>query len=130
MAAHPNVERARRGFQAFAEGDAATSADTLHENVVWRIPGRNPLAGEFRGRAEALGALQRAVALTDGTYRAELAWAVGDDEHVVASYRASGRRGEREIDMDQLLVIRIEDGRWADVQALPFDQHEFDAFWS
>lgn len=130
MAEHPNVERARRGFRAFAEGDAATIVELLREDVVWRIPGRNELGGEYRGRDAALAALRRALELSGGTYRAELRWAVADDEHVVAAYRASGQRDGKQIALDQALVVRVEDGRWVEVDAVPFDQHAFDEFWA
>ena len=119
-----NVERTRRGFRAFAEGDGATILELLDEDVVWRIPGRNRLAGEHAGRDAALGVLRRSAELTAGTYRADLRWAVADD------YRASGRRDDRALELDQALVVRVDDGRWVEVDAVPFDQHAFDEFWS
>lgn len=125
-----NVERTRQGFRAFAEGDAATIAALLDEHIVWRIPGRNVLAGAHEGREAALAVLRRSVELTGGTYRADLRWAVADEEHVVAVYRASGQRGNRVLEVDQALVARVVDGRWVEVDAVPFDQHAFDEFWS
>ena len=131
MAEHPNVERARNGFRAFADGDAATILELLREDVVWRIGGSNLLAGTYEGRGEALGVLARSLELTEDNYRATFEWAVGDDEHVVAVYRATGRRPDgREIDIRQALVVRVEAGRWVEVEAVPFDQHAFDAFWA
>lgn len=130
MDEHPNVERARRGFRAFVERDTATVADLLHEDVVWRIPGRSRLAGDFRGREATLAVLGQAVQLTGGSYRAELGWAVADDERVVAGYRATGEREGRRLDLREVLVCRVEDGRWVEVQALPVDQYAFDQFWA
>ena len=124
-----NVERARRGFRAFAEGDAATILELFHKDVVWRIPGGNQLAGEYVGRDALFGMLRRTAELAAGTYRADLEWAVADDDHVVAVYRASGRRGNRAIDIRQALVVRVLDGRFVEVDAVPFDQHAFDEFW-
>jgi hypothetical protein len=125
-----HVERTRNGFRAFAQGDAATIVELLDEDVVWRIPGRNELAGAHKGREAALAVLRRSVELTGGTYRADLHWAVADEEHVVAVYGASGRRGDRTLEIDQALVVRVEGGRWVEVDAVPFDQHAFDEFWS
>ena len=34
-----------------------------------------------------------------------------------------------ELDVDQALVIRIENGRWKEVTAVPLDA-AFDAFWA
>ena len=125
-----NVERTRQGFRAFSEGDAATIIELLDEDIVWRIPGRNEVAGTYVGREAALAVLRRAAELTGGTYRADLHWAVADEEHVVAAYRASGRRGDLTLEIDQALVVRVADGRWVEVDAVPFDQHAFDEFWS
>ena len=44
-------------------------------------------------------------------------------------YRAMGSRNGIELDVDQALVIRCEDGRWKEVTAVPLDS-SFDAFWS
>jgi hypothetical protein len=127
---HPNVERARRGFAAFASGDRATIDELIDDHAVWRIPGRSELAGEYRGRDTILAMLRETAVRTGGTYRAELHYALADDEHVVAVYRASGERDGREIDIVQALIVRVEDGRWVGVDAVPTDQYAFDEFWS
>jgi ketosteroid isomerase-like protein len=124
-----NVERTREGFRAFNEGETATILELLDEHIVWRIPGRNELAGMYAGRDATLAVLRRAVELSGGTFRVDLQYAVADDEHV-AVYGASGRRGDRALDIDQALVVRVADGRWVEVDAVPFDQHAFDEFWS
>ena len=130
MEEHPNVERTRRGFRAFVERDGATIADLLREDIVWIIPGHNLLAGRYEGREAALGALGKAVELSDGTYTTELGRVLADGNTVVAIYRARGTRKGRELDVAQALVCEVEDGRWVEVRAVPFDQHAFDEFWS
>jgi ketosteroid isomerase-like protein len=127
---HPNAERLLRGFGAFLQRDL----DSLHElfagDVRWTVPGRSTLSGTYVGVPAVLEMLGRAVALSDGSYRTDLAFVLADDEHAVAAYRARGRRGNDELDLEQLLVCRFEGERIADVQALPVDQARFDAFWS
>ena len=130
MTEYPNAERARRGLDAFAAGDFGALAELIGEDCVWRIRGANVLAGEYRGREAIFGLLRRTAELSGGTYRVEPRWIVAGAERVVIVYRASGRRYGRSIDMDQALLCRIAEGVWVDVDALPFDQHAFDAFWS
>ena len=125
-----NVELTRQGFRAFNEGDVATILELLDEDIVWRIPGRSQMAGTYPGREATLAVLRRTAELTGGTYRIDFHWAVADEEHVVVVYRASGQRGDRSLGIDQALVVRVADGRWVEVDALPFDQHAFDEFWS
>jgi ketosteroid isomerase-like protein len=127
---HPNAARARRLFAAFAAGDSETMQAGLAEEIVWRIGGRSVIAGEYRGRAELFAQMRRWSELTQGTYRARFQSAVADDSKVVAFYRATGTREGRTIDLDQLLVATVDDGRWTQVLALPTDQYAFDEFWS
>ena len=129
MAEHPNVVLARRGFEAFAAGDRATIESLLHEDAVWHIPGRSGLAGEYRGRDVILAMLRETALRSGGTYRVQLRYAVADDRHVVAVYRATGQRDGRSIDIDQALIVALDDGRWVEIRAVPTDQYAFDEFW-
>lgn len=130
VAEHPNVERARRGFAAFATGDRAAIDDVLDDDAVWRIGGRSDLAGEYQGRDAILAMLRETAVRTGGTYRAEFQYAVADDAHVVVVYRAAGQREGRAIDILQALIVRVDEARWAEVDAVPSDQYAFDEFWS
>jgi len=47
----------------------------------------------------------------------------------VAIYRATGHRNGIDLDVDQALVIRISDGLWQDVTAVPLD-FAFERFWA
>jgi len=97
---------------------------------VWRVAGTVPVAGEYRGRERIFELFRATRRLTDGTYRSELRWAVADGDHAVAVYRAGGRRLGREIDIDQVLLITLRDGRWQEILALPTDPEAFAAFWA
>lgn len=128
-AEHPNAALARRVFDAFSRRDGRVVAAALDEDVVWRVGGRSPMAGEYRGRREVARFLARTTALTNGTYRSELLFTVADDDHVVIVYRARGERGERSIDLEQVLLCRVRGGRFVEVAAVPTDQYLFDSFW-
>ena len=125
-----NVERTRQAFDAFLRRDGIVVGRLIDDDTVWRVPGSSAMAGEYRGRHEIFGFLRRTARLTGGTYRADLRWVVGGDEVVAALSRATGRRGERELDIDQLLVFRYRGGVWAEVLAVPVDVEAFDAFWA
>jgi len=96
---------------------------------VWHVPGTASVSRAYRGREEIFGLFRETRRLTDGTYRSELRWALADGDHAVAVYRASGTRNGREIDIDQVLLIGLRDGRWQEIRALPTDPDAFDAFW-
>ena len=126
---HPNAELLERLFGAFGRDRAALAA-AFADDAVWRVTGANRMTGEYRGREAILEFLRETAVLTNGTYRAELRYAVADDERAVAVYRASGERDGRTIDIDQALFCVVRDGRLAEITAVPFDAAAFDAFWS
>jgi uncharacterized protein len=102
----------------------------IAEDAVWRVAGTVPVAGEYRGRDQIFELFRATRRLTDGTYLSALRWAVADGDHAVAVYRASGRRLDRELDIDQVLLITLRDRRWQEIVALPADPEAFAAFWA
>ena len=131
MSEHPNAAAARRAFAAFVAGDLQAMLGMSHADATWRVPGANAMAGEYRGRDEIVAFLRRTAEVTRGTYRVDLLWAVADDAHTVAVYRARGERdGRAPLDIEQALLVELRDGLWTDIRAQPLDQPAFDAFWA
>ena len=64
---HPNILRYMRSVRAFNENDLNTVLEIFSENVVYRIPGRSPLAGEYHGVEQFGRALQLVKELSRGT---------------------------------------------------------------
>ncbi len=128
MSEHPNAALTRRVFASFGN-DAKAVAAALSRDIVWRVPGNTVMSGEYRGRREVVEFLRRTGLETGGTYRSSLHTVLADDEWAVAIYRARGSRNGIDLDVNQALVIRIEDGLWAEVTAVPLDS-AFDAFWA
>jgi ketosteroid isomerase-like protein len=127
---HPNVGGIRRVFDAFAGGDPRALLELIADDCVWTVPGETPVARVYRGRREVFELFRATRRLTDGTYRSRLLWALADDEHGLAVYRASGRRHGRELSIDQLLLVGFRDGLWSEVRALPTEPVEFERFWA
>jgi uncharacterized protein len=125
---HPNAALTRRIFASFGSDAKAISAG-LARDVVWRVPGHTVMSGEYRGRREVVEFLRRTGIETGGTYRSRLHTVFADDEWAVAIYRATGSRNGIDLDVEQALVIRIQDGLWQDVTAVPLDS-AFERFWA
>jgi ketosteroid isomerase-like protein len=126
----PNNELTRRIFDAFTGGDPRALVEGIAEDAVWRVPGLAPVSREYRGRAEIFELFRLTRRLTDGTYRSRLSWSLADDEHAVAVYRATGERNGRTLDIDQVLLVTLRRGQWAEIVALPMDPAAFEAFWA
>jgi ketosteroid isomerase-like protein len=88
------------------------------------------MAGEYRGREEIFRFLARLPKETDGTYRSELEDVLTSDERAAVLYRASGTRRGRTLEIDQVLLFRIQDGLVREVLALPSDPEAFEEFWA
>jgi uncharacterized protein len=87
------------------------------------------MSGEYRGRREVVEFLRRTGLETGGTYRSRLHTVFADDDWAVAIYRATGTRNGIDLDAEQALVIRIEDGLWHEVTAAPLNSN-FERFWA
>jgi uncharacterized protein len=119
-----------RVFDAFRGGDPRALFEVIAEDAVWIVNGTVPVAQEYRGRDRIFELFRETRRLTDGTYLSELKWALADDEHAVAVYRARGRRLDRELDIDQVLLIAHRGGVWREITAIPSDPPAFERFWA
>ena len=88
------------------------------------------MAGTFRAARRSSRFLGRLPKETDGTYSSSLIDVLASDDRAAALYRASGERNGRRLELDQVLLFRIEDGLVQEVLALPSDPAAFDTFWS
>ena len=130
MAEHPNAALLRKGYEAFNKGDMATLRELFTENVVWHIPGNNPLSGEHRGRDAVFAMFARTAELSGGTYRIELHDVLANDEHAVALSRATASRQGRQLDSSDVQVYHVSNGKITEAWSLALDQRVTDQFWS
>jgi ketosteroid isomerase-like protein len=120
----------RRVFDAFRGGDPRALFEVIAEEAIWTVNGTVPVAQVYEGRARIFELFRETRRLTGGTYLSTLKWAISDDAHAVAVYRAQGRREGRELDIDQVLLIDHADGIWRRIVAIPADPPAFEAFWA
>lgn len=125
-----NEALVRQIFEAFARKQGFALRGLFAEDAVWSVPGRGAMAGVYRGREEIFRFLARLPKETDGTYTSELRDVLASDNRAAALYRASGRRRGRRLELDQMLLFRLEHGLVQEVLALPSDPEAFEAFWA
>jgi ketosteroid isomerase-like protein len=124
-----NAAIVRGIFDAFAQKRGFALRDVFAEDAVWVVPGDGIMAGTFVGRDEIFRFLGRLPKETNGTYTSSLIDVLASDERAAALYRAAGERHGRRLELDQVLLFRIDDGLVREVLALPTDPGAFDAFW-
>ena len=125
-----NAEIVRRIFDAFARKEGLALRGLFAEDAVWSVPGRGTMAGVYEGREAIFRFLARLPKETDGTYGSRLVDILASDDRAAALYRASGSRHGRTLELDQVLLFRIEDGLVRQVLALPSDPEAFEEFWA
>jgi ketosteroid isomerase-like protein len=126
---HPNEELVRRGYQAFAEADMATLNELFADGLVWHAPGRNQLAGTFRGKEEVFGTFMKVAELSAGTFKLDIHTILADDEHVAVLARATAEREGRTLDDNSVQIFHIRDGKVTEQWLYPGDAYASDAFW-
>jgi ketosteroid isomerase-like protein len=125
------VEVVRRFYAAVADRDFDAAADCFAENAVWILPGRSPIAGEHRGwRAIRDDFLAKLGPLSGDTLRVELTEVAAGDQHVVAVQHATADHGGKRLDVTGCQLIKVIDGKIADVRGHYSNQYAFDDFWS
>jgi uncharacterized protein len=127
---HPNEQIIRDGFAAFSAGDQEALRRVIAVDAVWHVPGRNPLAGSYKGIEEILGFFGKTVALSEGTFATDVHDVVGNDEHVFAAYTVSGQRGGKSLRDNAVLVFHVQDGKVTEAWGTAGDQYAADEFWS
>ena len=130
MPAADNAAVVRQIFDAFARKEGFALRGLFAEDAVWTVPGQSLMSGVFRGRDEIFRFLARLPKETNGTYGSELRDVLVSDDRAAALYRARGARDGRTLELDQVLLFRIEGGLVREVLALPSDPEAFEAFWA
>ena len=127
--AHPNEDLARRGYQAFSEGDMATLNELFADDLVWHVGGRSSLAGDYRGKDAVFDFFAKTMEMTGGTFRLEVHDILANDDHVVALTTVSGQRDGKSINDNSVQVLHVKDGKVTESWFHPGDQYAADEFW-
>lgn len=130
MGAAENAALVGSIFVAFSRREGFALRGLFAEDAVWIVPGRGVMAGTYRGREAIFRFLARLPEETEGTYSSELVDVLASETRAAALYRARGTRRGRTLELDQVLLFRIEDGLVREVLALPSDPETFEAFWA
>ena len=131
MSEHPNIQVARRGYEAFSRGDIDTLDDLFSNDVVWHVGGRNPLSGDYEGKETVFGLFGRFAQETGGTLSIDIHDILANDEHLVVLARVTADRGSKRLDQRASYVHHVNDKhQTTEFWALFEDSDAVDDFWS
>jgi ketosteroid isomerase-like protein len=131
MADHPNVERMRKGYDAFGRGDMDYLRNEMFaDDVVFHVAGDNPLAGEYKGMDEVFGFFGRLMQESGGTFSLEIHDVLANDEHGIGLVHVTAEREGRRLDQNAAHVFHLRDGKITESWSMVEDSRAGDEFWS
>jgi len=124
------IDIAKDYIRAAQTGDQALLAATVSPSVVWHQPGANRFSGTHRGLA-AVGAMiggmmevsQGSFAITEASHYME------NGDWVAVSIRFGGEREGARLEQAGVDLLRIADGKIAEVFLFSSDPAQEDRFW-
>lgn len=130
MAEHPNVQRVRDAYAAFAAGDLDGALKDLAPDAVFHFNGEGPNSGDHKGLEAITAALVKNFELTNGTQKLDIKGIFADDHHAVVSLRETATRTDgASLDVAEAHVLTLDDGRITDLWDLPDDPETHDRFF-
>jgi uncharacterized protein len=114
---------------AFNSGDLDRLAGRVAPDVVYRIPGRASVSGEFHGVEEVIAAFGRLRRESGGTISAEPEAVLSDADTVMFTARVTAQHDGRTLDVVNAYAFRFRDGKLADGRLFPGDLHAIEAFF-
>jgi ketosteroid isomerase-like protein len=119
------------GLTAFARGDIPAVQAMFHEDIVWRVPGTNVVAGTYTGLEEVGEFFMRLRELSGGTIKLTPTEIFDNGSGIVlVMCSVTGERGGRRAAFDVIQAWRFEDAKAKSCQYYNADQAAVDAFWS
>ena len=112
------------------EGSAEAVESFLSNGIEWHVPGRSPIAGDYRGKQAVLDYFARRRDKAGGSLRIEVQRTLAGRELVMQLARGRAELGGAVHEWDTVGVYRVAEGRIAECWLVPFDQYEFDEIWS
>ncbi len=130
MAEHPNIALLKKGYVAFGEGDMETLTELFDPDATWHVPGESPIAGDHKGRDAIFAFFGQLAVLSNGTFKVETHDILADDEHGVGLSNSTGSREGKELNIKEIQVFHLKDGKVTEAWSFPEDTRASDEFWS
>ena len=127
--AHPNVDLLNRGYDAFEKGDLDTLRELFTGDIVFHVPGRNQLAGDYRGQDEVFGMFGRLVELSGGTFKIERHHVLADDSHGSVLSTVTAQRDGKSLSVKSVDVFHFSGDKVSEIWTLVNDQYADDEFF-
>jgi ketosteroid isomerase-like protein len=129
---HPNHDRVRQGYSAFAGRNLEQVNEFFDENATWHVLNQrgSPLAGDHHGREAIVRMFGRMVEETGNSHRVHVQNIVANDDYAVALVSAKGTRKGKTAGQNEVHVFRLRDGKAVEAWTVGTDDYPVAEFWS
>ena len=130
-----------KAYEALGSGDSDRIAEFWAEDMVWIVPGHNPLSGVYNGRDAFLGFMGEVGKLSNNSFNMTAVAVMVSDEYSAdvthnvgyrAGHEGSGEVPYTKLDIDVVHVLRWRDGKVIEGRGAIFGDGttEYDQFWA
>jgi uncharacterized protein len=126
------AELHRRQAEMYAGGPVEPVVELLAADIVWRVPGRSPIAGDHRGAAAVVEYFESRRRLADATMQMRPGKALVEGDAVAQFVEGTAVLGGENVSWQTIGVYRLdaEHRRIHEVWLVPLDGELFDRIWS
>lgn len=121
----------RKAAQELNNGDPKALQNLIADDVVYHIPGKSRLAGDYRGKGDLvenyLGVIQGMVDALDLVYDEVY---TGPDNSVVGTLSSSFTRNGKQLELEGAIRYQFENDMISEAWLHIKDIEAWDAFWS
>jgi hypothetical protein len=114
----------------YAGSDIEAVRAMLTDDVVWHVPGRSAIAGDYVAKRDVLEYFHHRRELGRGTFKVNVHDILANDSRAVLFAGGQAERNGRTIEWETVGIFGIEGEKIAECWLLPFDQYAFDEIWS
>jgi ketosteroid isomerase-like protein len=127
---HPHAALVREAHEAFKRGDREAVDRLFHEDIRWVVTGESQTATVDHGMDEVLASFGKVMELTNGTYEAVGFDYLGGERHAAALAHVTAERDGKRLDVDEVVIFEVRDGRLANAMHIAYDQRAWDEFFA
>jgi ketosteroid isomerase-like protein len=125
-----NVANARRGYEAFANGDLATLSELLSDDVVWHVNTGSPFDGDYQGQAATFGYFAELAQELQGSLRIDVHEILANDDHVTVMCNVTAVRNGVTFADTIVQAFHVRDGKTTECWTATTNPQKAVAFWA
>lgn len=125
-----NIQLVQNYFDALSKGELEKLGQLFADDIIWHQPGKGHLSSTYKGKQELFPLLGKFMELSGGTFQIDVVHSIMDNGNLVSAilhFRA--RRDGRDMAMDGVDLMRVDNGKIKEVWLFSSDQAAEDTFW-